>query len=168
MCYNGLMQRKTATTFLVLAATAVSLHAAPGLLREHAFYDAVPLDGAWEMAYRPYAHETPYFPSFAGVVVPNAIPGYLEDMVPAFCAAGMKDEFRTNPFHDEVKFPRSGWTPCLTLPDIYGCFYYRRTVDLDRAGRAVLAFEGVRNQVHAWVNGKFAGFHAGFSTSTVR
>ena len=164
MCYNGLMQRKTATTFLVLAATAVSLHAAPGLLREHAFYDAVPLDGAWEMAYRPYAHETPYFPSFAGVVVPNAIPGYWEDMVPAFRAAGMKDEFRTNPFHDEVKFPRSGWTPCLTLPDIYGCFYYRRTVDLDRAGRAVLAFEGVRNQVHAWVNGKFAGFHAGFST----
>ncbi len=139
----------------------MSLAAAPF---EHCLYDAVPLDGAWEMAYQPYEWETVDCPSFKGVRVDNAVPGYWEDMVPAFRAAGMKDEFRINPFYSRQKFPITQWADDTTLPNIKGCFLYRRTVTLDRTGPAVLAFEGVRNQVHAWINGRFVAFRAGFST----
>ena len=131
---------------------------------EHALYEAVPLNGAWEMAYQPYAHETVECPAFTGIRIAEAVPGYWEDLVPAFRAAGMTDGFRINPLFERQRFPITGWASDTTLPNIYGCFFYRRTVELDRTGKAVLAFEGVRNQVHVWINGTFVAFRAGFST----
>jgi hypothetical protein len=131
---------------------------------EHAFFETVSLDGEWEMAYRPYEYETVDLPKFKGVKVKNAIPGYWEDMMEDFRAAGMKDEFRINPFHVEQTFPIVNWADDTTLPDIYGCFFYRREITLDSVDKAVLRFEGVRNQVHAWINGGFVAFRAGFST----
>lgn len=131
---------------------------------EHVVCEAVSLDGAWEMAYRPYAWETAAAPAFKGVMVANAVPGYWEDLVPAFRAAGMTDEFRVHPWHVEQRLPITGSASDLTLPDPYGCFLYRRSVVLPRGGAAALAFEGVRNQVHVWINGAFVAFRAGFST----
>ncbi len=148
--------------FGLLVGCTWSLCGAP--LHEHALYDPVSLDGTWEMAYQPYAWETVDCPSFTGVSVEKAVPGYWEDMVPTFRAAGMQDEFRINPLYEKQTFPITGWASDTTLPNIYGCFFYRRTVVLDKTGPAVLAFEGVRNQVHAWINGKFVAFRAGFST----
>ena len=156
------MMERLRLTAVCAVAWGGMLHAAP--VYEHAICDDVPLDGAWEMAYRPYAHETVDFPAFKGVTVAQAIPGYWEDMVPAFRAAGMTDDFRVNPLFARQCFPISGWADDTTLPNIYGCFYYRRTVELSRTGAAVLAFEGVRNQVHVWINGRFVAFRAGFST----
>ena len=131
---------------------------------EHAVFGSVPLDGEWEMSYSPYEHRTVVCPEFSGVRIPQAIPGYWEDMVPAFRAAGMTDEFRINPWYEKQTFPIGGSASDTTLPDIYGCFYYRRTFGVPRKGSAVLHFEGVRNQVHAWINGRFVAFRAGFST----
>ncbi len=155
---------KKRMSLLSAVCMALNLAASAAVVYEHGICDAVPLDGAWEMAYRPYAHETVDSPQFSGVTVAGAIPGYWEDMVPAFRAAGMKDEFRINPLFERQRFPITGWASDTTLPNIYGCFYYRRTVELERDGAAVLAFEGVRNQVHVWINGKFVAFRAGFST----
>ena len=146
---------------LVAAMLAAACSAAPF---EHCICDSVSLDGAWEMAYRPYEWENIEPPSFKGTVVEGAVPGYWEEMVPAFRAAGIKDEFRINPLYEVQRFPISGYASDTTLPNIYGCFFYRRTVELDRDGAAVLAFEGVRNQVHVWINGRFVAFRAGFST----
>jgi len=143
---------------------AVAGAALGGSVFEHCIYDAVPLNGEWEMAYRPYAHETVALPEFKGVRVAGAIPGYWEDMVDKFRAAGMEDEFRVNPLFERQHLPIVDSASDTTLPNIYGCFYYRRTVELDRTGDAVLAFEGVRNQVHVWINGRFVAFRAGFST----
>ncbi len=131
---------------------------------EHGIYDVVSLNGEWEMAYRPHAHETVECPSFTGVRIAGAVPGYWEDMVEAFRAAGMDDAFRVNPLFERQSLPIAGSASDVTLPNIYGCFYYRRTVVLDKTGDAVLAFEGVRNQVHVWINGRFVAFRAGFST----
>ncbi|MBR3222873.1 MAG: hypothetical protein IKF72_11690 [Kiritimatiellae bacterium] len=146
-------------SLFVLVAVALG-----GVRYEHVIYGAVPLDGEWEMAYQPYAYETVDYPAFKGVKVAGAVPGYWEDMVEVFRAAGMKDEFRINPLFESLRFPITGWANDTTLPNIYGCFLYRRTVELDRADDAVLAFEGVRNQVHVWINGTFVAFRAGFST----
>ena len=48
--------------------------------------------------------------------------------------------------------------------DMVGGFFYRRKVYLAGTDPVFLAFEGVRNQVHLWVNGNFVAFRAGFST----
>ena len=109
---------------------------------EHGIYDVVSLNGEWEMAYRPHAHEAVECPSFTGVRIAGAVPGYWEDMVEAFRAAGMDDAFRVNPLFERQRLPIAGSASDVTLPNIYGCFYYRRTVELDKAGDAVLAFEG--------------------------
>ena len=152
------MRKLCMSAMLTLAAT---LGAA---VHEHGIYEAVPLDGEWEMAYMPQAYEVEDYPSFVGVKVGKAVPGYWEDMVQSFRAAGMKDSFRINPHYEKQTYPITGRAHDTTLPDIYGCFLYRRVVALDRTGPAVLAFEGVRNQVHVWINGRFVAFRAGFST----
>ena len=90
---------RTPFLFFVLFAAAATRAACAGEVFEHAIYDAVPLNGAWEMAYRPYAHESVECPRFAGVTVTDAVPGYWDDMLDAFRAAGMKDEFRINPLY---------------------------------------------------------------------
>ena len=155
------MKTLTMMTAALLAVVAPCAVADPF---EHAVYESVSIDGAWEMAYRPRACGTADCPKFTGVVIRNAVPGYWEDMIADFRAAGMKDEFRPNPWHTEQTFPIRGQASDTTLPQIFGCFLYRRTVELDRADAAVLRFEGVRNQVRAWANGRFIGFRAGFST----
>ena len=143
---------------------------------QHCIYDAVPLEGAWEMFYCSNAWDSVACPQFKGVAVAKAVPGFWENMVPAFRAAGMKDAFRINPAYERQTIPMTQWAKCTTLPNIYGCFLYRRTFTLDTksfrfGGRgapalppAYLAFDCVRNQVHAWVNGKFVAFRQGFST----
>ena len=148
----------------VVACCALLPALCSGAEFEHGIYDSVSLDGEWEMSYLPYAWETVDYPTFKGVKVAGAVPGYWENMIPAFRAAGMEGEFRINPLYSRQRLPITQWADDTMLPNIYGCFLYRRTVRLDRAGPAVLAFEGVRNQVHVWVNGRFVAFRAGFST----
>ena len=133
-------------------------------VRNHALYDSISLNGAWEMAYQPYAWESREMPVFKGVTVAHAVPGYWEDMIDDFRKAGMTDVFRTNAFFRIPTFPISGYSSDATLPNIRGCFFYRRRVDLAGTAPVYLAFEGVRNQVHLWVNGAFVAFRAGFST----
>ena len=149
---------------VVVAAFLLTAPLSGAAGHEHVIFDATSLDGEWEMVYLPYSWESVAVPEFSGVRVEKAVPGYWEDMVPALRAAGMKDEFRINPFYERQAFPIAGYAQDTSLPNLRGTFLYRRTVTLDRAGAAVLAFEGVRNQVHAWVNGRFVAFRAGFST----
>ena len=99
------------------------------------------------MAYRAEAWTEKSPPAFAGALVENAVPGYWEDMVPAFRAAGIRDEFKINPDHVEQTFPMSGWAKDTTLPNIHGCFLYRRKFVPLRTGPALLFFDCVRNQV---------------------
>ncbi len=139
------------------AATALAVH-------ERAIYESVSLDGEWEMAYQPYAWESVHCPKFSGVKVKDAVPGYWEDMEDAFRAAGMKDEFRINPWYETQTFPITGRAADQTLPQIYGCFLYRKNVSLAHTQGAYLRFEGVRNQVHVWINGRYVAYRAGFST----
>lgn len=147
-----------------IAAAAIVL--AAGGRGETCIYDSFALDGAWEMSYRPNAWETEECPKFDGARVEKAVPGFWEDMIPAFRAAGIKDEFKINPGYARQKLPIYGRAKDTTLPNISGCFLYRRSLALEKTpqGAAFLAFDCVRNQVHVWVNGKFAGFRAGFST----
>ena len=170
------MKRTAIVTALAMAAS-IHLNVGPAYAEEvysakvppagqHCIYDAVPMDGTWEMAYCSNAWDSVAYPKFKGVAVSKAVPGFWEDMVPALRTAGMKDEFRINPVYERQTLPMTQWAKCTTLPNIYGCFLYRRTFTLEKLPRrpAFLAFDCVRNQVHAWVNGSFVAFRQGFST----
>ena len=142
--------KKLIAVALALAAQAVGAAASP---YASCFYEAVDLSGAWEMAYRkkPVAGAKP--PEFAGEVVERAVPAYWEDL-PQFAKFAL-------PFKPET-FPMRKRTHTLIPGQIRGTFLYRRTVELDQTGDAVLAFELVRNNVSVWANGKFVGRHSGF------
>ena len=149
----------------LLAVAAVAAGMTTHAMGGHVIYDAVPLEGAWEMAYLPEAWTAEACPGVRGVRIENAVPGLWEDMVPSFQAAGMKDEFKPNPYYVKQTHPITGFAKDLTVPGISGCFVYRRRVWLDRVqGSAFLAFDCVRNKVRVWVNGKFAAAREGFST----
>ena len=123
----------------------------------------VPLDGAWEMAYSPEAWNSAEPPAFKGVVIEKAFPGFWEEMMPQFRAAGMADDFKGNSKDVKQTLPIQGQAADLTIPGIEGCFFYRRKLRLDGAIPAALSFDCVRNSVSVWVNGVFAGRHDGFS-----
>lgn len=162
----GQLRRESVKTALSLVFALLMFQSADAAY-EHCLCETLSLDGAWEMSYQPweYPREVRVVPSFKGVTVAKAIPGYWEDMLPDFRAAGMRGEFRLHPLYEEQTFPISGWAQDTVLPNIYGCFFYRRKVTLSSVpGDAILAFEGVRNQVHVWINGHFAAFRQGFST----
>ena len=131
---------------------------------EHCIYDSMPLDGEWEMSYHSNSWDSVEYPQFKGVEIKGAVPGFWEDMIPKFRAAGMTDSFWMNPQYAPEHFPIARRARDMTIPGIFGCFFYRKTVRLDEVRRAVVAFDCVRNQVHVWVNGKFVAFRQGFST----
>ena len=152
---------KTAAIFCVWVCAAVLTSVAATF--EHCIYDAVPLDGKWEMAYRTNVCEGAECPVFRGVEIDNAVPGYWEDMEKSFVEAGL-GPFVASPHHIRQTFPISGSAYDTTIPGISGSFLYRRNFDLERGGAAFLSFEGVRNEVRAWVNGTFVAARQGFST----
>lgn len=127
-------------------------------------YDAVPLDGAWEMAYMPEGWVSAACPEIHGVRIECAVPGCWEDMVPRLRTAGMTDEFKPNPQYQRQTLPLGDGAKDLTSPGVSGCFVYRRMVRIDRTNGAFLGFDCVRNKVRVWVNGKFIDSHEGFST----
>ena len=149
---------------LLLGVSLLAAEFAAAALFEHAVYESVSLDGTWEMAYREHPWDRVEMPEFKGVKIDRAVPSYWEDRLADFRAAGMADTFWINPVYTEQRFPIRGWAYDTTFPDIRGTFLYRRTVTLAHGGAATLAFEGVRNQVRAWVNGRHVAFRAGFST----
>ncbi|MCQ2393247.1 MAG: hypothetical protein MJ249_03080 [Kiritimatiellae bacterium] len=133
-------------------------------VRAHAMTESVSLAGTWEMAYRPTPWRSGACPVFKGVTITNAVPGFWEDQEKTFRAAGMTDDFRINPLHVVQTYPITDYACDMTRPNIYGAFFYRRSFTLDHTGPAVLAFDCVRNEVGAWINGRFIAFRQGFST----
>ena len=63
--------RRLLTVLLPMALAAAVF----GGVYEHGLYEAVPLNGEWEMAYQPYAYEVVDYPAFKGVNIAGAIPG---------------------------------------------------------------------------------------------
>ena len=85
---------------------------------QHCIYDAVPLEGAWEMSYCSNAWDSVACPKFKGVAVAKAVPGFWENMVPALRAAGMKDAFRINPAYERQTLPMTQWAKCTRIAQL--------------------------------------------------
>ncbi len=130
---------------------------------ETAVYESVDLSGAWEIAYepgvrkvRPTGEQLPNFSGLNVVRVEHAVPNYWEDM-PALARWALP--------YKPYTFPMRERTHTLIPGQVLGIVNYRRTVKLDNVPKgAYLAFQIVRNNVRAWVNGKFIGRHSGFLT----
>lgn len=128
-------------------------------------YTACSLNGTWDMDFRPGTFTESHDPWITGCPVENAVPGYWEDMLPAFRRTPFFSRLTVNPEYGIQRYPMAGSPPDMALPTIPGTFLYRRAFTLDDpAGNWELHFGGVQNQAWAWLNGVFLGCHRGYST----
>ena len=128
-------------------------------------YTSFSLNGTWAMDYRPGVFSETEGPWGNGFPIENAVPGYWEDMVPAFRAAPFFAKLTVNPEYGLQRYPMAGSPPDTALPTIPGTFLYRREFGLALSeGSWELHFGGVQNQVWVWLNSTFLGSHKGYST----
>ncbi len=123
------------------------------------------LNGPWEMDYTAEAYTDEQMPEFSGFSVENAVPGYWEDMTDSFLSAPFFRHLKINPEYGIQRYPMAGWAPDMALPNIMGNFFYRRSFQYEGAYRpCAFHFEGVQNTLRLWLNGRYLGCHAGYST----
>ena len=127
-------------------------------------YNYLSLSGSWEMDYTEEDYLSEEFPSFVGVNIDSAVPGYVEDMTDAFKSAGLARDFKINPEYNGQRYPISATAPDMALPNIVGTFFYRRSFEWAGDWReAYLHFEGIQSAVSVWLNGRFLARHEGYS-----
>ena len=118
------------------------------------------------MIYREEEYTSVKQPEFNGNLIPDAVPGYWEDMTDKFRKAEFYREMRINPEYGVWEYPITHYCPDMALPNIVGNFFYKRTfLCEDVNAPAVLYFGGVCNAVSVWLNGAFLGRHEGYSAS---
>jgi len=137
------------------------------------------LNGAWRMD---YLGKDPYFccdePEFAdgkeGFIVTEAVPGYWEDMLDEFRKTQIHAKLNWNPLYTLQRYPQAGYVPDMALPNVVGCFLYKRKFTVNGAeflaasstfALVQLYIGGAQNAVSAWINGRFLGRHEGYSSS---
>ncbi|MBR3792287.1 MAG: beta galactosidase jelly roll domain-containing protein [Clostridia bacterium] len=128
-------------------------------------YVALSLNGSWEMGYSREAYHEKECPDVAYYPIENAVPSYWEDMVDIFCKQPFYGKLKTSEYGIQ-HYPISNYVPDMTLPNILGNFYYKKTflcADINKD--AELHFEGVQNTVTIWINGTYIGHHEGYSVS---
>lgn len=129
-------------------------------------FERLTLNGIWEMDYREAPWQMESIPEFEGFPIADAVPGYWEDMTEAFQMAPFFRNLRINPEYGVQRYPIAGNAPDMALPNITGCFLYRRSFCCSDVQRpAGVYFSGVQNTARVWVNGTYLGIHEGYSTS---
>ena len=126
------------------------------------------LNGSWTLDYlgnEPYTSSE--MPEFTGYPVKDAVPGYWEDMLDVFRSTPLHTKLSYNPLYTLQRYPQAGYVPDMALPNVLGCFGYRRSFELEELpeGELFLHFGGVQNSVKVWINGTYVGGHEGYSSS---
>ncbi len=128
-------------------------------------YQSYSLNGAWKMAYQADAYLGEENPWKSGCLIPNAVPGYWEDMKEAFQLAPFFCKLMVNPEYGVQSYPIAGTAPDMALPNVVGNFFYQKTINCeDVNGSIYIHFEGVQNAASVWVNDVYLGRHEGYST----
>ncbi len=127
-------------------------------------YDRLSLNGTWKMGYATETYASEQCPSFKGEPIPNAVPGYWEDMTRQFLRTRFHGQMLINPEYGLRRYPMAGDCPDMALPNIMGNFFYEKSFEyIGPTTSAVLHFGGVQSAVSVWLNGVFVGRHEGYS-----
>jgi len=127
-------------------------------------YEAILLNGAWDMGYSEDAYTLEKMPTVELTPVSNAVPAYWEDMAEAFAMTPFFGKLKINPEYGIQKYPIHGTVPDMALPNIIGNFFYKRSFACDNVDDvATLHFAGVQNAVSVWINDIYLGRHEGYS-----
>ncbi len=129
--------------------------------------NSISLCGQWEMNfYEDGEYLSEKAPEFSGCNMKNAVPAYWEDMIDDFGETFIYEHLKWNPAYAPQKYPIAGYVPDMALPNILGCFFYRRSFDVELLAEntcAELYIGGAQNTVSAWINGTYLGIHRGYS-----
>ena len=102
-----------------------------------------------------------------GFLIEDAVPAYWEDMMDKFRENTIHRKLNYNPSYCLQRYPQVGYVPDMHLPNVMGCFAYKRTFTVLKSQlnmETELYIEGAQNTVSAWINGKYLGIHEGFSS----
>ena len=130
-------------------------------------YNAFSLDGDYVMDYTEEDYTSTVVPELPKIqsVVRGAIPGYFEDMTDRFQGTHFYGKLRVNPEYGAQHYPIAGTAPDMALPNVYGTFFYYRSLELESVADGVtIAFPQVHIATAVWINGHFLGRHIGYST----
>ena len=128
----------------------------------------ISLNGEWEIEYlSPEVYDSKDEPKGfgEGILIKNAIPGYVEDMREVLSKAPFFDRIAINPLYKRQTYPETGYCEDTVLKSFLGSFSYRRQFTLtDLTGKISLYVGGVQNRLSLWINGKYVGTHLGYSS----
>ena len=128
-------------------------------------YSEFSLNGTWKMDYSEENYLSESCPTFKGAIIPNAVPGYWEDMTESFKAAPFFRHLKINPEYGLQQYPIFDFCPDMALPNIVGNFFYERKFNCEEiTDPATLYFGGVKNAASVWLNGVYLGRHEGYSS----
>lgn len=141
--------------------------------------EQISLNGAWRMDYlgaESYlsSDEPKFSRGKEGFLVLEAVPGYWEDMLDEFRKTELHTKLNWNPRYTLQRYPQAGYVPDMALPNVVGCFVYKRNFAMARDkitalakafAKAELYIGGAQNSVSAWINGYYLGRHEGYSSS---
>ena len=123
-------------------------------------YSSFSLNGSWDMAYSEDMYTDTSCPDkcLTYFSIPNAVPGYWEDMLDAFACAPFYVKLRSTEFGIQRYPIASRLAPDMILPNLSGNFFYMRKFSCENiSGSASLYIQGVQNKASAWINGVYLG-----------
>lgn len=100
-------------------------------------------------------------------IVKLSVPSYWEDNLDLFRTTALHSKLSWNPEYALLRYPHTGTSPDMQLPNPVGSFLYKKkfffdpTEDFDSAE---LYVGGVQNTLSAWINGVYLGKHEGYSS----
>ncbi len=104
---------------------------------------------------------------FSNGIVSHKVSGYWEDRREEFERAPFFKDVLINPEYVELSYPMTTKVPDMVLKTFVGTFWYRTSVFVSgERGKNKVLFSSapVQNRALIFINGVFAGEHAGYST----
>ena len=91
-------------------------------------YETISLSGDFEMNFfADGEYLSDKIPEFEGCMMKNAVPAYWEDMIDDFGETFIYEHLKWNPGYAPQRYPIAGYVPDMALPNILGCFFYKRS-----------------------------------------
>lgn len=123
---------------------------------------SIDLNGLWDISYSREAILTDWLPDRDSYTGKMNVPEYWEDSPGSFDGI----DCLRNPEYEEIDFSKYGTeSPDSSLPFVHGTVYYQRNFDWDGESTCSLEVGGAFLECACFVNGRYAGYHLGHSTS---
>ena len=132
--------------------------------------NTIELSGIWDFGYQPEidTRGVPALLAASQFTATMPVPAWWDDQIDRLRTTAVWPLTRFNPLHRPIAYPTCGNPPDATLPNLFGCGWYRTSFDLPAgatAGCVTLHVGGASVDLWCWLNGEYIGYHRGHATA---